>query len=116
MRFVIAACLFGMPASAQTGILSGLVVDPVGVVVEGASVRAREPQSAKAFTATSSRDGKFSISVPYGTYDLTVSGVPAMTNIDRKSVKVDGSLGALRLVMDFNTQLGTLGEDRLLLA
>lgn len=97
---------------AQNRTLTGTILDTGGVAVEAATVRARDTKSDAMFTATSSRDGKFSISLPPGTYDITASGVPTMVNAEQKGVKVDSSLGELRLLMDFNTQQGTTGEDR----
>jgi hypothetical protein len=115
MRTLIAVLLalsLTFPVLAQTGTLSGSVVDPAGVPVDAATVRAKNTQSGAISTTTSLRDGKFSLSVPYGTYDVTAAGVPAMATAEQKGVTVTTPVALVSLTMDFNTQLGTIGEDR----
>jgi len=51
-----------------------------------------------------------------GAYDVSIGGVPAMSNFERKNVTIDSKPLILEIRMDFNTQLGTLGEDRVNLA
>ena len=106
-----------MAALAVTGqsnsSLSGSVADPGGVAVEAATVRARNPQSGATFTAVTSREGKYTLAnLPLGAYDVSVNGVPAMSGFERKNVAVDAKAAVLDIRLDFNTQLGTLGEDR----
>jgi hypothetical protein len=49
--------------------------------------------------------------VPSGTYDVTVSAA-SMTNFVRRGVAVAAGAVSLNVILPFNTQLGTLGEDR----
>ena len=111
-RIVFAAFLVTCTTFAQTS-LSGSITDPTGVAVDGAAVRARNTDSGATLTANSSAAGQFNIAnVPAGTYDITYSGVPTMSNGERKGVKIDSASIVLDLRMDFNTQQGTTGEDR----
>ena len=117
MRLAICACLLAFPILAQTNFsLSGSVTDPDGVAVEAATVRARATQTGATVSALTSRDGKYTLSLPAGTYDISVAGVPAMSDFDRKNFTVDSKPASLDIRLNFNTQLGTLGEDRVNLA
>ena len=63
------------------------------------------------------RDGKYTLgNLTPGAYDVSITGVPAMSNFERKNVAIDSKPAVLEIRMDFNTQLGTLGEDRVNLA
>ena len=60
------------PAQAQTGAVSGMVVDESGAVVPGATVQLNGP-TAHLTTVTASK-GEYSFkNVPEGTYQLVVS-------------------------------------------
>jgi hypothetical protein len=118
MRFLLIGALLPIAAWGQTAsFLSGSVLDAAGVAVESATVRARNMQTGVVSTAVSSREGKYIVAnLPAGTYDVSITGVPAMSNFERKNVTVDSKPAILEIRMDFNTQLGTLGEDRVNLA
>lgn len=93
------------------------MTDPDGAVVTGATVRARGAQDGvTAATTVTSRDGKYTLKLPPGKYEVSANGVPAMGEFDRKDVVVDAKPATLNIVLGFNTQLGTLGEDRVNLA
>jgi hypothetical protein len=97
--------------------LSGSVLDADGVPVEAATVRARNTQTGATSSTVSARDGKYMFgSLTPGAYDVSIAGVPAMANFERKNVTIDSKPLILEIRMDFNTQLGTLGEDRVNLA
>jgi hypothetical protein len=96
--------------------LAGSVKDTDGEAVERATVRARNAQTGATVTAVTSRDGKYALSLPPGAYDVSVNGVPAMSNFDRKNVEVASTPTVLDIRLNFNGQLGTLGEDRVNLA
>src|ERR1041384_6195481 len=106
---LLAFSVFGQATSS----LSGVVLDVGGVPVEAATVRARNTQNGTVSTAVSARDGKYSLAnLAPGAYDVSITGVPAMANFERKNVAVEAKPTVLEIRMDFNTQLGTLGEDR----
>ena len=115
MRFLFVGGLFVLSAWAQSNsTLSGSVRDASGLAVEAATVRAQNTQTKSISTSVTSSDGSYAISsLSAGTYDVSIAGVPAMTNFERKNVVVDAKPTVLDIRMDYNTQLGTLGEDRI---
>ena len=74
LSMALVAVVFGGPAFAQSddGTISGTILDAIGAVVPGATLTATGAAGAGG-TAVSSGDGSYSISVPPGTYSLTVS-------------------------------------------
>jgi iron complex outermembrane receptor protein len=70
----LAAVLFGAPSWLQSqGKISGVARDASGAGIPGATVSAATQAGRDAQTATTDTDGRFSISVPPGTYSVTVS-------------------------------------------
>jgi hypothetical protein len=118
MRFVLIGSLLTFSVCGQTNSsLSGSVLDAGGVAVEAATVRARNTQTGAASTAVTASDGKYTLeNLAPGAYDVSITGVPAMSNFERKNVAIGSKPAVLDIRMDFNTQLGTLGEDRVNLA
>jgi Carboxypeptidase regulatory-like domain len=118
VRHILCAAILALPLFGQvSSSLSGAVTDPDGAAVAGATVRARGVQNdATAATTVTSRDGKYTLKLPPGKYEVSANGVPAMGEFDRKDVVVDAKPATLNIVLNFNTQLGTLGEDRVNLA
>jgi hypothetical protein len=118
MRSLLIGGLLALSAWAQTpSSLSGSVLDLSGDAVEAATVRARNTQNGAISTAVTSREGKYTFgNLGTGVYDISITGVPAMANFERKDVAVDAKPAVLDVRLDFNTQLGTLGEDRVNLA
>ena len=115
--FLIGSLLAFSVCGQTTSALSGSVLDTGGVPVEAATVRARNTQTGATSTAVSARDGKYTIgNLAPGTYDVSINGVPAMVNFEKKNVAINSKPAVLEIRMDFNTQLGTLGEDRVNLA
>jgi hypothetical protein len=55
------------------GSLQGLVTDSTGAAVSNATVAARNPQVGFSESAVTDSDGRYRLSVPSGTYDVTVS-------------------------------------------
>lgn len=113
-RSLLLGSLLAFSVCGQTASsLSGSVVDAGGVAVEAATVRVRNTLTGAVFTTVTSRDGKYTVAkLGPGNYDVAVTGVPAMSNFERKNVVVDSKPTVFEIRMDFNTQLGTLGEDR----
>src|SRR5262249_21406984 len=115
MRFLRMVGLLAAPLLAQsTSSLSGTVTDLAGQLIDAANVRARNTQTGTTAAATSDRNGKYLLDkLPPGTYDVTIAGVPAMANFEQKNVSVGASAAVLNIRMNYNTQFGTLGEDRI---
>src|SRR5579883_1804438 len=97
----------------QPGSIAGIVKDPSGVPVEAASIQVHSAETAGTFKAVSDKNGAYRLTgIPAGTYDLQANG-PALKALDQKAIKVaPGKALNLDLTLEFNTQLGTLGEDR----
>lgn len=100
-------------AQSGDGSITGAIKDASSVPVEGASVEAHSAEVPGAYRAVSRKDGTFVLTgMPPGTYDLQATST-SLQPVDRKGLKVEaGKQIRLDLVMEFNTQLGTLGEDR----
>lgn len=118
MRFFLIGSLLTFSVCGETNTsLSGAVLDAGGVAVEAATVRARNTQTGATSSAVTGRDGKYTVgNLTPGNYDVSITGVPAMSNFEQKNVAIDSKPAVLDIRMDFNTQLGTLGEDRVNLA
>ncbi len=118
IRSLLSGFLLAFSVCGQTtSSLSGSVLDSGGAAVESATVRARNTQTGSVSTTVTSHDGKYTLgNLTPGAYDVSITGVPAMLNFERKNVTVDSKPTILEIRMDFNTQLGTLGEDRVNLA
>jgi hypothetical protein len=98
---------------AISGSITGTITDLFSFVVEGATVQATTNPPTGTYRAVSDKDGKYTLSglLP-GAYDLQVTAT-SMTAFSQKGVEVKtGPAVHLDIRMDFNTQLGTLGEDR----
>lgn len=108
---VASLCLMGAAAAQAT--ISGTVTDPLGASVDGAAVQAKDAQAPGMFRATTDKNGKYTLAVPAGSYDVQVTAL-AMQTFEQKSVSVKaGQKVTLNAPLLYNTQLGTLGEDRL---
>src|SRR5580704_1151208 len=106
MRSILIGSLLAFSAWGQTtSSLTGSVLDAGGVAVEAATVRARNTQTGTTSTAVTARDGKYTLAnLAPGAYDVSITGVPAMVNFERKNVTVDSKPATLDIRMDFNTQ------------
>jgi hypothetical protein len=96
-----------------SGSITGTITDTSSVVVEGAMVQAVTNPPTGTHRAVSDNNGKYTLGgLPPGSYDLQVTA-SAMQTFSQKGVPVQmGPPVRLDIRMDFNTQLGTLGEDR----
>jgi len=86
-----AALLLAVPALARaqaTGTLSGVVTDPTGAVLPGATVEARNQGTGQLRNATTSGDGVYTIPLlAPGDYELKAS-LAGFTTLTRSSVRV----------------------------
>ncbi len=83
----VAVVFYAIPAAAQTGRITGMVRDAGGVALSGATVRVRSQGTGASKSATSSGDGRFTVSdLAPGAYAVSASlpGVRAL----RKDVQV----------------------------
>ncbi len=102
-----------IPGQSISGSISGVVKDLSGVVVNGAMIQAHSAQLPGTYRAVSGKDGKYRLTdMPAGAFDLQVAAA-AMKTFERKGVAVAaGHNVTLDVTLEYNTQLGTLGEDR----
>ena len=114
MRVCATICgfiLFAGGALAQGSALTGTVLDSNGVAVAGTAVQAKNVQSGAIAKATTSKEGKYSLDLTPGTYEVSVN-VPALKPYSRKDVAVAAKTVQLDIRLEDTTQLSTLGEDR----
>ena len=109
IRTAVAQSILG-----STATITGTVTDPLNATVDGATIQAKGAQAASTFKATSDKDGKYKLAgLPPGSYDIQVSAT-SLKAFDQKGLTVKaGEALKLDARLDYNTQLGTLGEDRL---
>jgi hypothetical protein len=106
VQLLCALCLVGVAtsASAQTSILTGLVVDTGGGVVPGATIAAKNNATAVEMRAVTNTSGAFSIpSIPFGTYTVTATLSGFKTNITKDVVIIAGSPADIRITMEVGT-------------
>lgn len=71
-----------------TGTISGVVQDPQGTIVPGATVTARDLSTNREYTTVSDPTGFFELnSVPVGTYDVSIDA-PGFQTLERHGVTV----------------------------
>src|SRR6266545_4750106 len=84
----LAAALYGVPAAAQGGRITGSVRDPHGLALSGVVVRATNQASGAARRATSARDGSYTVTdVPAGAYTVTAA-LPGLRTASQKDIQV----------------------------
>ena len=113
---LLAAFFPGAKLHAQTGSITGTVVDPSGAAIPGAQVKIIN-QSTGDLTreATSDGSGNFrALNVPPGTYKITVAA-PGMQELDRNNVVLDQDqslgLGQVALTVGQATQTVTVSTQ-----
>jgi iron complex outermembrane receptor protein len=94
LSLALATTLAGMPAgaAAQDGTIAGVVRDSTGIAVPGVTVTAVSDLTSSSHTTTAADDGSYSLSMPAGTYRLTVT----LTGFRRITQEVDVQAGASR--------------------
>jgi hypothetical protein len=102
LAFIAVVFLFSYQASAQTsgssGTVQGVVTDPSGAVISGATVQIHNPVSGYTRSAITDNAGRFSFpNIPFNPYHLTVTGkgfASYVQDVDVRSVvPVNLSLG-----------------------
>src|SRR5690242_14393390 len=94
------------------GTIAGTVLDSNGVAVAGTAVQVKNVQSGAAAKAVTSKQGKYTLDLAPGTYDVSVN-VSAQKPYSRKEVAVQPAKTLqLDIRLEDTTQLSTLGEDR----
>jgi hypothetical protein len=86
--FGLLLVVLGVPAVAQidSGSLSGVVTDPQGGVLSGAQVTVVETSTRDTRTTVTGTDGAYTVlSLPSGTYDLTISH-PGFETLSNKAI------------------------------
>lgn len=71
----------GIVAQSERGTIDGAVFDRIGHKVAGAAVEAKNSTTGTVFTAASDGQGVYSLSLPAGTYEISVAAA------DRKSTQ-----------------------------
>ena len=89
----------GNPADDQdeTFVLSGTVLDKNGQPVEGATVTATNTKTGKTYTCTTGADGKYAMTLPVGSYAITVTYGSNSTDSKEVNVSKDTTLDDLIL-------------------
>ena len=105
LQVFVVLCAFAVPTYAQTGSVSGTVVDESGAVVPGATVTLAGPAS-RASTVTGAQ-GEYSFrNVSPGTYQVTVTLVGFAPATRSEVVVAAGNVDVPRITI----ALGTIGE------
>src|SRR5579871_2214902 len=108
---VVAACviLLGAHAYAQSnqGTITGTVSDPAGAVVPAAVIEAKNADTGVVFRGGTSNTGNYVISVPAGTYEITVV-VPGFKKFVESNVQVVTSTDTRK---DLRLEVGAATEE-----
>ncbi len=90
----LAAVLYGVPADAQRGRISGSVRDPQGVGLSGATVRVTNQGTGASRRTSTADDGGYSVAdLAPGAYTVSAS-LPGLRTVSRKDVQVAADAAA----------------------
>src|SRR5258705_10032387 len=107
ISLVVAASIVSFAQSSSAGSVSGVVKDPNGAVVVGATVNVKNPGTGQDFSATTSDNGTFTVpAVPAGKYNVTITAQGFKTSVV-KDVEV---LAATPASVEVSLQVGATGE------
>jgi hypothetical protein len=104
-------------ALAQPAAITGIVTDPDGGIVKDAVIHATNAATKAVVRATGSSKGEYTLPLPAGTYDLAVT-MPCCQygSVTQAGVVVRaGESRRLNLRLPWGSNLGTLGDDPILL-
>jgi hypothetical protein len=110
VKSILIALFFAVAAAAQTntGVIGGVVKDPSGAAVPGATVKAVHSTTGIAFTRTTNLDGTFALAaLQTGVWDLTVS-LPGFSTQTRRNVNLE--LGST-LTLEFALTIANLDNQ-----
>jgi hypothetical protein len=112
--FLVAVTAFGQ---GDKGAIAGGVKDPVGGIVAGASVEAKNASTNMVYKSTSSKQGAYTLAdLPAGSYDVSLN-IPGVAPFALKNVAVTaGNTARVDIDLKEGSQLSTLGEDPLAIA
>ena len=107
LLFVLVPSALLFAQAIEKGAISGLVLDPSGAAVPGASVKITNPNTGLERNVTSGADGRYFVDVlPVGTYVLEVSVSGFATLVVRNVQLAVGQ----NLVQDVSLQLAAVGQ------
>src|SRR5213593_4685572 len=116
--FALFAAISAVPAVAQNGQISGVVRDPSGVAVAGATVRATSARTGRSARATTAADGSYSIAkLAPGAYTVAAS-LPGQRSVSKDVQVAAGAAVSLDLalqavMLEAVTVTATLREQEL---
>jgi hypothetical protein len=91
--------------------ITGTIIDVTGAVVPRAPVELRHTQSGTVYTATATREGKYTLAqLPGGVYELTVNWIGFQRFAQRDIALAPGESLRLDIRLSDNATLNTLGE------
>jgi hypothetical protein len=104
---LLLSLLGSLPMFAQAiNRLSGLVTDPTGAVIAGATVAAQDIATNVTTNVTSNERGYYLLQLPIGLYNIRVSSAGFRTEVREKIQVTVGS----DIVLDFNLTVAAAGE------
>jgi iron complex outermembrane receptor protein len=90
----LAAVLYGVPAAAQGGRITGFVRDPQGAALTGVAIRATNQATGTIRRATSANDGSYTVTdLASGAYTVSAS-LPGLRSASQKDVQVTAGRAA----------------------
>jgi hypothetical protein len=104
-------------ALAQSATITGTIADPDGGIVKDAVVQAKNAATSAVLRGTGSPQGEYSLTLPAGAYDLSVV-MPCCQygSFTQPNVVVRaGETRRVNIRVPWGTNLGTLGDDPILL-
>ena len=108
IRYIVVACLLGIPAFAQTGTLRGQVTDESGAVLPGVTITVTSPAlQVPSVSAVTDPKGEFRITpLPIGTYSVEY-GLAGFQGVKREGIRLTVGFTAK---VDAQLKVGSLEE------
>jgi hypothetical protein len=106
--------LFVVAASAQTGSISGTVLDPLGTALPQAGIQVKNLANGSVYQSSTGAKGEYRVDgVPAGIYELAVVVHGTRRHVEQNVTVEAGKTLALMVRMKDDGQLGTLGDNTL---